>query len=693
MIYCKEFKNHTPEILGNRKKFDNTIYTFDIETTSYFELDNKYFVGMDYENLSDDEKERCTPHACMYLWQFSINKNVYYGRTWDEFKEFLDKLEKIVPEKKYVFVHNLSFEFQFFKSYFNIENVTARKSHKVMTCELRDYNIMFKCSAILSNCKLEYLPKTYNLPVEKLVGNLDYYKIRTSITPLTDEELKYGEYDCLVVYYYIKRELETYLTVSKLPTTSTSKVRRELFDLIIKDFKYKRITRKAINTDTHIYNMLIDAFMGGYTHSNWIYTSEVLKDVDSYDETSAYPYVLVANKYPMSEFKRCYITKVSEMSKNICYLLIVKFKNIKCKYYNNFISMSKCRNIRGGKYDNGRIIRADELEITLTDIDFYLILDTYKCEYEILEIYYASYNYLPKKYINFVLDKYVKKTEFKDVEGKEIEYQIEKAKFNSLYGMTVTNMIKDDVNFNDLTKEWSETELTNDEIIEKLKVEKNKGFLSFSWGVWCTAYARNNLLRRVIDLDEFVVYCDTDSIKLVDGYDKSIFEKYNKSVENRIKYVADVLSIDFNKYCPADKNGKKHLLGVFENETKNGRDHTYDEFITQGAKKYCVKVDDKIKITVAGVPKNGAVAIKDLHDFNDNLVFKFEDTNKLLLTYCENQELAELIDYLGNKYIVNDKSGCCLLPTTYILSRALDYADLIDSDSSERARFKEELTE
>ena len=70
--------------------------------------------------------------------------------------------------------------------------------------------------------------------------------------------------------------------------------------------------------------------------------------------------------------------------------------------------------------------------------------------------------------------------------------------------------------------------------IEKLKEEKKKAFLSFAYGVWVTSFARNNLLRRVIELDEYVIYCDTDSIKLRQGYDKSIIEKYNETVKNKI---------------------------------------------------------------------------------------------------------------------------------------------------------------
>ena len=46
-------------------------------------------------------------------------------------------------------------------------------------------------------------------------------------------------------------------------------------------------------------------------------------------------------------------------------------------------------------------------------------------------------------------------------------------------------------------------------------------------------------------------------------------------------------------------------------------------------------------------------------------------------------------DYLGIEYKATDKTGCCLLPTTYVLGKALEYANLISDNSSSRARYKE----
>lgn len=458
---------------------------------------------------------------------------------------------------------------------------------------------------------------------------------------------------------------------------------------VLNDWSYKNKVHKAINTNPHIYNLLMQAFMGGYTHANWIYTDEVLKNIDSWDFTSSYPYILVSHQFPSTEFRKCNIKTVEKMSKRFAYLLVVKFKNIKCKYYNNFISQSKCRNIKGGRYDNGRIIQADELEITLTDVDFYFILQSYKCEYEIIECYYSLYNYLPKQFIEFVLDKYVKKTQYKNVEGKEVEYTKEKNKFNSLYGMTVTNMIRDEVIYNNETG-WSERALTNDEIIDALDNEKNKSFLSFAYGVWVTAFARSNLLKNVIKLDEYVIYCDTDSMKLVQGYNKKVIEDYNNFVKNKIKYVSKKLDIPIEKFAPEDIFGKKHMLGLFDCETGKGRKYTYDKFITQGAKKYAYEVDGEIKITVAGVPKEGAKGLKNLEDFRDDFVFEYKDTHKNLIIYCEGQSEFDLKDYEGNIYTVSDISGCCIVPTTYVLGKALEYANLISDNSSKRAIFKEE---
>lgn len=66
----------------------------------------------------------------------------------------------------------------------------------------------------------------------------------------------------MVVYEYIKKELETYKEIKKIPITSTGHVRKELREKIIKNYNYRNTVRNSINVDGHVYNLLNEAFAG-----------------------------------------------------------------------------------------------------------------------------------------------------------------------------------------------------------------------------------------------------------------------------------------------------------------------------------------------------------------------------------------------------------------------------------------------
>lgn len=123
----------------------------------------------------------------------------------------------------------------------------------------------------------------------------------------------------------------------------------------------------------------------------------------------------------------------------------------------------------------------------------------------------------------------------------------------------MTNNINDKVIFENQSG-WREEKLSNDEIIEALIKEKKNVFLSFAYGVWCTAWARNNLLRCLIKLDKWTLYADTDSLKLLDGFDKSVIDKYNEGVIEKIKAVCSYYDLDFENFSPVDIKGEKHTL-------------------------------------------------------------------------------------------------------------------------------------
>lgn len=687
--YCTRQRTVKQKRKKVKKDYADVIITLDIETSTWF-YDRGHQYGTDhYISHKYDKKNNIDLHACMYIWMVGINDTVYYGRTHAELSSFLDMINEAIPEDKIIWIHNLSYEFHFLMHTINFTDVFARNTHKPMTARDADRNIEYRCSYMLSGVRLELLPKIYTLDTQKLTGDLDYRLIRTPATPLTEQEMKYCENDCLVLYEYICTERNRYDGLYNIPKTNTGKVRLLLREKVKDDEDYKRKISRACDTNGNVYNMLLDAFMGGYTHSNWFYTKEVISSkIDSWDFTSSYPYVLCCFPYPSNKFQKCYhpeyIYSEDCLSSRYAYLLDVTFYDLRCRYDNHFISESKVKDISGGYIDNGRIVKADEVRIVLTDVDFRFILKAYgsgkqgkeQLRFNVNEAYFSKYNYLPKQLVEFILDMYVKKTEYKNVQGMESEYQLVKGQFNSIYGMCVTNDIRADVKYEN--GNWYTVDMSDQQILTKLRKKEREGFLAFSTGVWCTAWARTNLLYNVIKCDEHVVYCDTDSMKLLQGYDRSIIDNYNTKVYDLIKRSSAHYGIPVNRYQPEDIKCIKHPLGVFDN------DDSYDSFVTYGAKKYAYTHNGHINITVSGVPKQGAKCLNSLADFKEGLVFDPELTGKLTHVYLDDQSPVYVTDYQGNRTLITDKSGIALIPCEYILGVTEDYDEFL---STERARY------
>lgn len=689
----KHYKDYIPqdrpvEITTDRKgKFvttEKTIYTLDIETTSYFEDINGQIHGpLDYPEYNS-RGEIVRIGSCMYIWMFGVNDQVYYGRTYEELEDFMKLMFGHMYYKSIIWVHNLSFEFEFLQKTFDFKKVFARKSHKPMWCESGKYpNLEFRCSLMLSNSSLEGLTTNFNLGVEKASGDLDYNKLRTPATPLTDEELYYCEMDCVVLYHYIKHEKEQYKYFMDFPRTSTGKVRTELKNLVLNDETYVRAVKNQINTEPEFYNILLTTYMGGYTHASRTLSDEIWNGVTSYDFTSSYPYVLVSEKYPCERFRKvadCEKVNLFHLNDDFSYIMLLRFDDIHVKTRNTFISTNKLIKSDTPIADNGRLVSANSCELWVTDCDWEYIKESYGsgrrgCEplrVTVKECYTAQKDYLPRPLIEYILKLYKNKTVYKGVSGKEGIYNLSKALLNSIYGMMVTNDVRAMVDYKSTgttyEEMWNEREMTGKEISKRLIDKQKEGFLNPAWGVYCSAYARRNLLMTVIKLDEFVAYCDTDSMKLIPGFDKQVISEYNTNVARKLRAVSDYYSIPYEDFSPVDSEGEEHLIGPFD------FDGLYAEFITLGAKKYAVRYGKgkkvgKLEITVAGVPKKKGVECLngDLNNFEDGLRFPGTVTGKLTHFYCENMPETTIIDYLGNQLTVCDRFGVALMPCDYVL--------------------------
>ena len=663
---------NTKDVIKSKDKiYYNLAMSFDIETSSFYEDKNGViYTNDDYRKLKHTVK--ADKKAIMYIWQFAIEDNVIIGRTWNDFLYFCKKLYDFLNLKEryiVVYVHNLSYEFQFICKWFNWVDIFAdseRKPIKAMT----DTHFVFKCSYRLSGYSLEVLAnnlKSHN--IKKMVGDLDYNLIRNSKTPITQEELKYCENDVLIVTSYIDEQINEFGNIEKIPLTQTGKVRRYVRKQCFQNKEYQYFI-KELTIEKPEYMLLKNAFMGGFTHCNAMYTNKICKNVTSYDFTSSYPTVLISEKYPMSKGKEVYInteTELLNLIKNYCVLVDLQFTNIKTSFmYEQIISYSKCRNVKNPLINNGRIVQADTLTITCTDIDFLNIKDFYKWDnIKIGLCYIYKKDYLPKEFIKTILHLYKSKTELKGVDGKEVEYLHSKELLNSLYGMCVTSIVHDTVNFNG--NEWTTENGNLDEELKNYNTDKNR-FLFYHWGVWCTAYARNNLYTGIKECRDDYIYSDTDSIKIFNADKHKIyFEEYNKWIVQKLEKCLKYHNIPIDYISPKTIKGESKTLGIWD------FDGFYTDFKTLGAKRYIFRKDDKLNITVCGLSKKSGKEFienqqKPFLFFNDGMYVDCEHTGKMTHTYIDREIENVITDYLGNQAYYHEKSFIHLEKTDYLLS-------------------------
>ena len=706
---CKKMTVKSRKKRDRGTEYYNIPVAFDTETTSFYEL-------------SQDEKGKIIKEkrACVYLWQFGFIDKVYYGRNIKDFAVLLNQIKtafKLNDKRKMIiYVHNLAFDFQFISEFFSVTDIFARTEYKPMYAELNEC-FVFKCSYILTNKSLKMLSK--ETATKKLTGELDYTLYRHHKTPLTDQEKKYAENDILILLEYIGVQIKKEKTIINIPLTATAYVRRYYLNYLQNNYnfaEYKRKYKPVIEIDFDTFTILEKAFAGGYTHANYMNSGIVCNNVKSIDFTSSYPYVICSEKFPMKKFQHIRIESKEQFYKYIenspCVFTIL-FKKLKAKTTITTISKSKCKIGSSEEYpkepvfDNGRIISCDYCETTITEIDFKTIEMYYEYEdFVILDFYKSVYGYLPRPLIECVLKLYADKTELKGIEKEKDRYQLAKALLNSFYGMCVTNPLNAEIYFDDVVGWSTEKEISIDTQKERLekKVSSYSSLLSYSWGVWVTAYARYNLLKMVNIIGNDVIYCDTDSIKYLNykKYEKEI-EKYNNSIIEKSKEVLKHYKIDVSRLEPVDIKGNKHPLGVFTDEG------VYTDFKTVGAKRYMtVKDNNLLQITVSGIKKNyfykwltynfKGVALDDDHKetkdvekmeyykiYDDDekaeifeifeeekLIIPEDFTGKMTHSYIDDEYTCTLKDYLGNTAEVHQQRYIHLEPQPFIMGYGED---------------------
>lgn len=631
------------------KNYLDIVTSFDIETTRLPDIEQSF----------------------MYIWQFQYGLNqTVTGRTWEEFFSFLQKIADHIRDVSWlvVYVHNLSFEFQFLKGLYDFqpEEVFATESRKVLKCTMFDC-IEFRCSYYLTNMPLSKFLLKYNVENKKLSGEeFDYSKIRYPWSPVTAKEMEYCINDVkgLVQALYMQMRSDGD-TIQSIPLTATGYVRRDV-KKAMQGFNHKQL--QDMLPDADVYRLLREAFRGGDTIANRWMADEIIDNVQSVDITSSYPSSMLMCKYPMTrffredpaEFKRLYKLKSKALLFRIAFFNICVNDQAEGHTY---LSRDKCRNIEGGTFSNGRIVRAEYLETTITDVDYEIISRRYSWDKQIVtDLYSSRYKMLPSMLRAVVIQYYKIKTELKGVEEGTDDYLFymkNKEKLNSTYGMTVEDPAKDTIEFRDGDF------VSKDESLDHLiAVHNRSAFLSYAWGVWVTAWSRKRLADGIDivthDGEESMnfIYSDTDSIKYVGDVD---FSGYNSKVEQE--------ATRWGAYA-ADRNGEVHYMGVYESEHYE----LPNRFKTLGAKKYVLEDKDKrLHITIAGVnKKKGGEELGKIENFKEGFIFRKAGGTESVF----NDHVDMVIQRDGHDLHITD--NVVIRDSSYTLGITAEYRAILD---------------
>ena len=633
-------------LISSTKRYINHLMTFDIETSTI-------------------EKTDGTFEGFMYHWQVCIDGYVCFGRSWKEFLTFLRKMNRALKNydemhKLLCYIHNFSYEFQFLYSWIKLTDVFAIDKRKPLKAISKDFNIEFRCSYLLSNMNLKkFIENTPNAHYYKGSGDLDYKKVFTPKTRLTMSELGYCYNDVMGLYeaiiYLLKDD-----TLTTIPLTSTGYVRRECR----KNMRKNKKNRKQfldLKLDNKLYQLCKDAFRGGNTASNRYKTNFINYDVSSYDMSSAYPYAMISGLYPITPFQEETITSLDmldDYNNRYCTLAYYSFEKVKLKKGVPFpyIPYSKCIEFIAPSYEgqfkgkeycyNGRVLEADFLKIAMTNYDYQIFINQYEYDEEnvrVEDFYYSHKGFLPKELTDTVIEFFTLKSQLKGIKEKDYEYMKSKNKLNSLYGMIVTDIIRQENLFNN---QWEKGEnSTLDEYYSK-----RNNFLTYQWGLFVTAICRTNLQKAIDKIGLDCVYIDTDSVKYCGSHDE-VFEQINQEM---IDWCASNDIINF-----VEVGNHKYFLGLYDKEKG------YDEFVTLGAKKYAFNQSGKIGITVAGLnKKSGAKELEQKGGLsNFKIGIEFFDSGRKTVYY--NDDKKHFLTVQGCK--IENASNIALVDTTYTL--------------------------
>ena len=638
-------------------KFDPTPIEFYNNTRSKrVSIIGKDFMSLDTETSADDEDDEKKKIAWIYQWSFSYPKDeetryLVYGRKPTQLVSALVKIHKVnelSSEKKIIcFVHNLSYDYTYFHKFLEDEFKLRGNTIAVAAHRLINYNmsgIEFRDSLKIAQKSLDAWAKDLlGRECGKLVGAIDYNKVRYQDTPLVKKDWKYMFRDVVVLDKCINKQLAIHNDkIWTIPLTATGYVRRATKKNFYKHKKTNRMyfLRTALSDDC--YSMCKEEFAGGLTHGNRFYIDETIRvselrkkfndpniTIKHRDFVSHYPSQQITGYCPSTAFRLYYDRKPDDpefrlkdlddaFAQGNCYLAAISITNLMIKDGVTLPYAQECKFREHAltkltmDTDNGRILRMFGSSLVIVnELDLKWLRRQYNFTYTIYKVYTSKRGGFPGYITETVKQFMLEKSETKEIvkgllkQGyDELSFEVHEAKLqnliakgmlNAIYGMTATDPVRECFG-EDEDGNWGKAELTEDDISDSLinYYASLGSFMSYQLGCWTTALARNELLffAEVVGYDHFL-YADTDSIFYISTPEiEDRIEAYNKKFREQD---------DQNGWYVTLGTGKKVYFNQFDDENED-----IVEFRFLHSKCYAyVTADGKLHTTIAGVREYG----------------------------------------------------------------------------------------
>lgn len=401
----------------------------------------------------------------------------------------------------------------------------------------------------------EYITNEFNDLYIQLLDYIEFREISKWKDLITSKDIaEYAKY--LVDYLFIPNEY-WFLTPNQVPRRAIAKACND------------NIVSQIYPTSFLQYSSFRKALFGGICYVP--YRNLVITDpVMCLDLTSAYIYDLLIEKHCMSKFNM-----VNE--NNYEYYLDSNTQTSIGSYTISYSCSSNkihCfKSIDGVNYETG----TNTVESILTSVDLKTLISIanvhdIKCNW----LYACDLDVLPKYFRDEVVKQYIKKVDLKD---DKIAYDLQKPVVNGIFGDCIRNYDE---------KGYYEA--------------KRNPSVAPQWGIWCTSYAKKNLLKLANKVEGWV-YSDTDSIYCFDNdYNRKLLEEYNNEARAKVKVFCDTYGYDYEKLKD---------LGTFKIEKQIKK----FKAITQKVYMY-ETIDGEFKLTAAGLDQSTIDVSKDL--FNSN---------------------------------------------------------------------------